>query len=90
LKAQVIPKAGGYNIILTLKSPDGCKGKFQNEVLSRPEGESLDFGASAPGKAWCEINLTRDGELVTIEETDTCQVFRKEGCSFNGSIARIK
>ncbi|ESQ92744.1 hypothetical protein ABAC460_02625 [Asticcacaulis sp. AC460] len=81
-------------IVLVEGQPDGCTGDVglgDGGLASKPiSANELELTLQPEGVAACVFRIRKNGDTLTVTETETCATYHGATCSFNGTAKRVK
>ena len=81
-------------VMLIEGQADGCTGDIgmaDGGVATKPiSANELELSVQPEGIALCTIRIRKDGDTLTVSESETCSAFHGATCSFNGTAVRMK
>ena len=83
-----------HKVILVEAQADGCTGDIgladgglPSKAISANE---LEVVLQPDGVAVCTFRIRKNGDVVTVTESETCAAYHGATCSFNGTARRVK
>lgn len=83
-----------HRVILVEGEADGCTGDIgladgglPSKAISANE---LELTLQPDGVAACTFRIRKNGDTLTVTESETCAAYHGATCSFNGTAKRVK
>ncbi|MBW8882100.1 MAG: hypothetical protein JF615_11980 [Asticcacaulis sp.] len=90
----IVKVDAAHKVMLIEGQADGCTGDIglaDGGLATKPvSANELELSVQPEGIALCTVRIRKDGDKLTVSESETCSAFHGATCSFNGTAVRMK